>query len=271
MKTITLFLIGYLNSMSLFSQNVGIGMPLPTEKLQVDSGHIKVGSAVWSSSANDRFLKFGDADYVMIGEANTDDWMELHARKFTFVRSAGTVSPLVEINGDVKIIDGFQGPGKVLTSDAVGKANWLPLAIPASTASFRATKTSNQIAFSGASTTMNWPGLDYNAGSNFGSDQFNVPVTGVYHFDIKLLWTLVSVGSFKYYVIVSLNSGFSAFEISRSQYSIDGSNSINMTSDLSLDVKLTAGQYVYIQAYQNSGVDQNVLASYSSFSGHRVY
>ena len=119
--------------------------------------------------------------------------------------------------------------------------------------------------------TMNWSGLDYNAGGYFSSDQFNVPVTGVYHFDIKLLWTLVSVGSFKYYVIVSLNSGFSAFEISRSQYSIDGSSAVNMSSDLSLDVKLTAGQYVYIEAYQNSGVSQNVSSSYSSFSGHRVY
>ena len=270
MKRIISLLLGCFLSSILLSQNVGIGVPFPAEKLHVDSGNIKIGSSTWSSTANDRFIKFGDGEYVRIGETGSDDWMQLQARKFTFTSYSAVNIPLVEINGNVKIIDGNQGANKVLTSDASGLASWKPAANP-STASFRATKTANQISFSGSSNTMNFGSTDYNDGSNFSSDQFVVPTTGVYHFDIKLMWILTAIGAVKYSLIVSLNSGFSATELSRSQYIVDGSVSGNMTTDLSLDIKLTAGQNVYVMSYQNSGANQSVLSLFSAFSGHRLY
>jgi len=44
----------------------------------------------------------------------------------------GTITPVakLEIVGDVKIVDGTQGAGKLLTSDATGRASWQPPPIP---------------------------------------------------------------------------------------------------------------------------------------------
>ena len=75
------------------AQNVGIGKLSPTEKLQVDSGNIKIGSIPWSGPGLDRFLKFGDADYVRIGETGTDDYMYMYARNFILLPSTGTGYP----------------------------------------------------------------------------------------------------------------------------------------------------------------------------------
>jgi hypothetical protein len=70
------------------SGNMGVGMALgaATEKLQVD-GNLKLGSSAWSGTANDRVLKFGDANYVSIGETGQDDRMTLAARNFIFTPS----------------------------------------------------------------------------------------------------------------------------------------------------------------------------------------
>ncbi|MDO7877217.1 hypothetical protein Q5H93_20895 [Hymenobacter sp. ASUV-10] len=71
---------------------VGIGTTGPAEALHV-IGDVKVGTNLSWSSSGDRFLKFGDGDYVAIGEANADDLMQLHAKTFTFMPSpSGTAA-----------------------------------------------------------------------------------------------------------------------------------------------------------------------------------
>ncbi len=121
---------------NIFAQNVGISNFAPTEKLHVDSGNIKIGNPVWSSTANDKFIKFGDGDFVKIGEANADDRMELSANNFIFKPSTlgytgnvgigTTAAPTakLEVNGTFKLADGTQAAGKVLTTDAAGNASW---------------------------------------------------------------------------------------------------------------------------------------------------
>lgn len=269
-KIVHLLFLMILFANLISAQNVGIGTKLPDEKLHVDSGNIKIGKVIWGSATNNSFLKFGDGEFVGIGETTTDDWMELHARKFNFVRSAGTVSPFVEINGNIKIIDGSQGTGKILTSDATGTASWQPVLSPAASAAFKARKSFDQLTYSGGSYSMNFGTVDYNDGGNYSSDAFITPTTGVYHFDIKLLWALTAVGS-RYNVTVTLNSGTFANELSRSQYFIEPSTSGNFSSDLSVDIKLTGGQQVYVMAFQSSGTTQSVLSNYSTFNGHRLY
>jgi hypothetical protein len=70
------------------SGNVGIGISGAgiSEKFQVDA-NMKVGNAVWTSSGNDRLIKFGDQNYVTIGESGQDDRMTLTGRNFNFTPS----------------------------------------------------------------------------------------------------------------------------------------------------------------------------------------
>ncbi|MBK8685596.1 MAG: collagen-like protein [Bacteroidetes bacterium] len=113
--------------------NVGIGIAAPIEKLQVDSGAIKIGNSTWNAAVNHK-LKFGDGDYVNIAENIADDRMELTAKEFVFKNLNGTgnvgigttTAPTakLEVNGQVKITGGAPGLNKVLTSDASGLASW---------------------------------------------------------------------------------------------------------------------------------------------------
>ncbi|MCP4707070.1 MAG: hypothetical protein GY869_00475 [Planctomycetes bacterium] len=92
------------------SGNVGIGTASPVKTLDV-RGDIQVGNnQVWSSSADDRIINFGDTNYVYIGEKGADDRMELRASSFYFNNGnvgIGTSSPSekFEVAGTVKAVN----------------------------------------------------------------------------------------------------------------------------------------------------------------------
>jgi Chaperone of endosialidase len=81
-----------------FAQNVGIGNRTPTEKLHVDSGSIKIGKATWNGS-NIPFLKFGDFNYVTLGEEEADDKLTLRAKELFIRPSAPYPGIPVSIQG----------------------------------------------------------------------------------------------------------------------------------------------------------------------------
>ncbi len=95
------FAFGYGNS-TAFTENMRIR----------GDGNVNIGGAVWASAANDRMIRFGDGDFVHIGEVGADDKMELKAGSFLFK------------NGKVQIQDGTQGVGKAFVSDANGVGTW---------------------------------------------------------------------------------------------------------------------------------------------------
>ena len=114
---------------------IGIGISSPSEGLHSDSS-VKIGNSVWSSSANSRFLKFGDGNFITMGEDSLDDRLHFKARDYVFGKSSpgysgnvgigviGTPSAKLHVNGTVRITDGNQAAGRVLTSDAAGNASW---------------------------------------------------------------------------------------------------------------------------------------------------
>lgn len=63
--------------------NIGIGTVTPSENLQVVN-NIKIGTTAWGSALNDKFLKFGDGNFVTIGEEFLDDSMSFKANRFFF-------------------------------------------------------------------------------------------------------------------------------------------------------------------------------------------
>jgi hypothetical protein len=72
------------------TSNVGINFANATEKLQVD-GNIKLGSSAWSNLATDRTIKFGDGDFVKVGERFVDDELHLYGAQGIIFRSNGDV------------------------------------------------------------------------------------------------------------------------------------------------------------------------------------
>ena len=78
--------------------NVGIGTDSPSWLLDVN-GSMHVGSP--SANATPKLIRFGDGDYVSIGENNQDDRMELTATKFVFNNGnvgIGTANPLNKLH-----------------------------------------------------------------------------------------------------------------------------------------------------------------------------
>ncbi len=148
--------------------NMGIGVSVPTAKLQVDGGNSSslgifysnntslsyvdiyndnvssglVGSNLRLISKNVAGTGYGLVDMVKyknglfaIMNSETDPAASIgfgiNNVQIQTITSAGNVgigtanpTEKLEINGSVKITDGTQGAGKVLTSDATGKATW---------------------------------------------------------------------------------------------------------------------------------------------------
>ena len=138
-----------------FNGNVGIGTPTPDTKLTIQQASGRMiktisTSLVTTNSSNnfiggydindDRFWYLGDGSstkriVLAAGSAVVTDYTlgfevggvnRLHIETNGNV-GVGTVSPTekLEINGSIKIVDGTQGAGKVLVSDANGKGSWV--------------------------------------------------------------------------------------------------------------------------------------------------
>lgn len=114
---------------------IGIGIVSPSEGLHIDSS-IKIGSSPWFSATNSRYIKIGDGNFITIGEDSLDDRLYFKARDYVFGKSSGGYTGNVgigvsgaptaklHVNGTVRITDGSQATGRILTSDASGNASW---------------------------------------------------------------------------------------------------------------------------------------------------
>jgi hypothetical protein len=99
MKKIFLLIAVIFISNIITAQNVGVGTTTPNEKLNVDSGNVRIGKDVWQSATNSKFLKLGDADYITLGEEEADDKLTIRAREL-FIRPSATYTAVpVSIKG----------------------------------------------------------------------------------------------------------------------------------------------------------------------------
>ena len=92
-----------------FSQNVGIGIATPDEKLQVDS-IIRVGKneVIPQGSLRQNLIKFGDGNFTTIGEQQKDDRLVLNAGSFSFTTGkvgigVDSAREMLDVNGGIII------------------------------------------------------------------------------------------------------------------------------------------------------------------------
>lgn len=268
------FVITCMLSLSLHAQNVGIGTLNPTEKLHVDSGAIRIGRSVWNAQSNN-WLKYGDEDYVRIGEEG-DDSLSIQARYIRITPPpAYGVFGKVLLSGTLQIKDasGSQGVGKVLTSDAEGNASWMK---PANAnTGFRAQVGSGTTIplppCSGCIglTTINWPFTIYDDGGTFFGSTYTAPSNGVYHFDANLTFSISGIAN-----TAGNALGIRLFTSSGTDQRVYNNLHANdnggpVTAQISMDVKLLAGQTVTIEGINFSSTVLTVANGF--FSGHKIY
>ncbi|MBR1809019.1 MAG: hypothetical protein IJ776_06500 [Paludibacteraceae bacterium] len=89
---------------------VGIGITNPSERLHINNGALKIGN---STSATDRaknLLKFGDGNYVQIGEWEADDMLSFKASRYSFTNGVvgiGTLNQNYKLSVNGKVYLGY--------------------------------------------------------------------------------------------------------------------------------------------------------------------
>ena len=173
---------GYGNS-SVFTENMRIR----------GDGNISVGGPVWASAANNRTIRFGDGDFVHIGEVGADDKMELKASSFVFK------------TGKVQIQDGSEGAGKAFVSDANGVGTWSPQAFT-NVERFKVTGNGQN---GGAGFVADFTNTIYNYSSNIvinlAAESITFNKAGLYHLEFSakssFTTTPINTGNTGYLVI----------------------------------------------------------------------
>ena len=207
--------------------------------------------------ASDRFTFIGNGNPVL-----TADLATLRV-------GIGTTSPIakLDIAGNIKITDGTQAIGKVLTSDAVGNGSWQAL-IPAKIAFLAGNNAvGDQIIPAGTFTDVDLTFAGsriFNDGGGYipSSGKFVAPVTGVYQFNTHLLIGGPSGAN------VQVFFRDAAGKILEARSAITVSGEINF--DLPVTVKLNVGSSVWIQIFTSSATIY-VKRYESTFSGHLIY
>jgi|GEM_PF-4399840 len=154
--------------------------------------------------------------------------------------------------GSIAVVDGTEGAGRVLTSDASGNASWQDLITPAVGISL-ADLTVPQSIPSGVGTDVNtWAAALYeDGGANFNpvTGEYTITVTGLYTINGSIGWSSFGAAASEVLTRVLVNGvvvarGFSNQGIVGEYPS---------TSQATYTTRLNAGDIVKLQAFQNSG------------------
>lgn len=266
----------------------GIGTTSPSVKLHVNNTSGQVGlqvdgndnsfSSIYvnatSSSASTGF------GYLQSGILKGGHWinsagnwnLEVNGAPRQSVLSNGRVGINVtaptatfHVNGNVRIVDGTQGAGKVLTSDATGTAAWAPgppkIAFNAGT-----NPTTNQSVPAAVLTVVQFgPGNNFfndGGGYNTSTFQFTPPSPGVYH-----LSTYLSIqGSAGSNLQVWIEGPGGWFARSIGSIPSPGNTIVHLSA--TVNTSTTPGPYT-VKVYSNSAL--TILPYDSGFSGFKVY
>ncbi len=215
---------------SQFYQNgsyMGLGMTSPSEKLQI-SGNTKISDgSVWTSAANNSYLKFGDASYVTLGEEDGDDFLSFKAKYFHFFPSPGysgnvgigVTQPLEKLEVAGKIVANQimlttgAAEGCMLVSNSTGNTAWLPInsyswSLYGNTGTFPMTnfigttdaqpltfKVNNTVAGFIGESEVSCLYLGYNAGSYLSPNSTNIGIGANCLKNIALGYENIGIGS----------------------------------------------------------------------------
>jgi uncharacterized protein (TIGR02145 family) len=142
MQKVTILFIALLSNAMAVTQNVSIGHITPVAKLDIrgisgspsipgnaSTGIVRIGVSSNEGIDIGKMSGFPFMGWIQAGFNGTDsDPLSLQPLGGNVGIGTGALNPSanLDINGTLKISDGTQGAGKVLTSDATGLASWQP-------------------------------------------------------------------------------------------------------------------------------------------------
>ncbi|MCW3110307.1 MAG: hypothetical protein JWQ09_4813 [Segetibacter sp.] len=193
---------------------------------------------------------------------------------FVGINNTNPSYPL-DVTGNIRMQDGNQAAGKVMTSDATGRGSWQVLQTsPSANTGFQAVLTAITSCPAGTTTILPYSTApagygNFDDGNNFSSfnNRYIAPATGLYHFDgiVNLNGGNAGfTGGIMFSIIVNgINNASTSAQFVAGQVLLG-------TINLSWNLKLNAGDYVQF------GISHNVagsiqVAKYSPASGYRVY
>lgn len=185
----------------------------------------------------------------------------------------GTTAPAARLDviGNIRMQDGNQASGKVMTSSNNGQASWQPKTFGfAATGSFPAISNRQTIP-SATNTQINVINLEeYDANNiyNAATGVVTIAEAGVYHIDVSITYSQASNGIYSLSLVNSVGTilRFATQRVSSAGF-VD-----NLQLNISADINCTAGQTLRLFTEQNSGSSQFVFgAFYSWFNMHKLY
>jgi hypothetical protein len=180
----------------LQAQNVGINVPAPLESLHVDST-IKVGkNQTLGNQGRKNLIKFGDDNFVTLGEESQDDKLYIRYGDLVFNKSSNSIgngyigiqtdtpTAHLDVNGSFRLRGNGAAAGKTLMSDASGNATWQTPAVIA----FQARLADDAVITGGATVDLTGFAEKFDDGNGFdpATGKYTVPVAGVYQFTFQI-------------------------------------------------------------------------------------
>ncbi|MBL0139394.1 MAG: hypothetical protein IPP86_12845 [Bacteroidetes bacterium] len=268
---------------------VGIGTAAPTHNLQVHNSttatsSIQLTNNFTDSTTLDGGLIMMDNDELIIVNQEPSKIKlrnggvdRLTVSPFGFV-GIGTTTPLAKldvngntnINGTLKITDGTEGAGKVLTSDASGNGSWQTTA--AEQVVFKAQLQFNSVTFNGVYHQIIFDSVFVNNGNGYNetTGNFTAPSPGLYYFHSQLVWQTTSL---PHTVAITLGSSAHPSEETADISEMTSSNGDAVATITSGIFYLNAGDIVKVWASEESSGDATVVAfsGRSNFFGYKIY
>ena len=209
------------------------------------------------------FTSTGKALYASAGSGIGIDAFSNTGTAGVFTSNSGlaikTVTGNVEINGKIKMIDGTQAAGRVLTTDAAGLASWqaLPAGTPAIDFSGRRLVGYLPVPSGSATTVTGWDNVDQRGGNNyqFSSGIYTIPLTGFYQVSASILWNPIPVNCTTFFSLVA--SGTTVAQTYQ-----PSNNTYGFSTTLSCGRRFVAGDQLTLAVFQNSGSSINLVPNY---------
>jgi hypothetical protein len=273
-----IYILLFLPMLGKAQSKIGISNPSPSEKLHIDSGSVKIGKLVWSNIQNN-WLKFGDGDFIQIGEQG-DDSLYIKSKYIRMEHySSSNLPTTILLKGNLILDNGTQASGRVLTSSGNnGASTWKSL--PSSNSGFHCIGTGLNHLINNTTTPYLLPFSDelYDPGNHFDNSNNNYKYIaaedGFYHFDVNISLSLP--GNVPTYLLssnlIKVDVLGNSFIVNTNQQNIPSTPIGGAYSmPMSISIYLNAGESVYTDINTTTVNSIFLNMSTSNFSGFRIY